>query len=136
MAGEINGTTVVIQKGATPADIVGQMEATMTFGGTPIDISNKSAGDWIQLLDGEISSQQITFAGSIVYNDDTVFQTVRLDAIAGTQDDYSITFPNGEAFAGKFVPTGLADTLPHGDKVTSAINFMSSGAVTRTPPTL
>ena len=40
MAGEINGTKVLIKKDGST--IVGQMEATVTFNGTPIDISNKS----------------------------------------------------------------------------------------------
>ena len=53
MAGEINGTTIILQDGT--GAIVGQMEMTMTFSGTPIDISNKSAGDFITLLDGELA---------------------------------------------------------------------------------
>ena len=37
MAGEINGTNVVISNGT--GVIVGQMEATLTYNGTPIDIA-------------------------------------------------------------------------------------------------
>ena len=64
MAGEINGTDIIIQKGAVPADIFGQMEATLTMNGTPIDISNKSAGDFVLLLDGEVTSQASTLCGT------------------------------------------------------------------------
>ena len=40
MAGEINGTNIVLVNGT--GEIVGQMEGTLTFNGSPIDISNKS----------------------------------------------------------------------------------------------
>lgn len=135
MAGEINGTDVIIQKGAAPADIVGQMESTMTMNGTPIDISNKSNGDFVTYLDGEISSQQITFTGTITYNDDAVYEAMKAEAFTGTQDDYTVTFPNGEAYAGKFVPSGISDALPYGDRVTTSFTLSSSATVTRTAPT-
>lgn len=133
MAGELNGTDIIIQKTATPTEIVGQMEATLTMNGTPIDISNKSNGDFITLLDGEISSQQIVLAGTIVYNDDANFEAMRAEAFTGTQDDYTITYPSGESYTGKFVPSGISDALPHGDKVTTTFTLSSSGVVTRTP---
>ena len=43
MSGEINGTNIVIANGT--GEIVGQGAFTLTYGGTPIDISNKSNGD-------------------------------------------------------------------------------------------
>ena len=133
MAGEINGTSVVILKGAT--EVVGQMDTTMTVGGTLIDISNKSAGDFIKSLDGELSGKQLTFAGTIIYNDDTIYQTVRSDSFSGTQGTYSIVFPNGEEIEGTFTPNGLSDTIGHGTAISSTINFLSSGTYTRTAPT-
>ena len=131
MAGELNGTTVVVTKG--DANIVGQMEMTLTANGTPIDISNKSAGDFITLLDGELAGKQLQVAGSIIYNSDTVYQQVRADALAGTQAQYKVTYGGtGEAFEFTGVPTGLSDALPHGDKVTTSITLLSSGAFTYT----
>ena len=109
------------------------MEMTMTIGGTPIDISNKSYGDFITYLDAELAQKQIVISGSIVYNDDAVYQATRADALTGTQDDYTITYPNGETFTAKFVPTGMSDALPHGDKVTTSITMLSSGSFTHTP---
>lgn len=135
MAGEINGTVVVIQKGSSPSTVVGQMEATLTWGGAPIDISNKSYGDFITYIDSELATKQMIFSGSIVYNSDTTYEDVKADAFSGTQDDYIITYPNGESYSALFVPTGLSDTIPHGDKVSTTISFNSSGTVTRTTPT-
>lgn len=134
MAGEINGTKVLIRKGG--ATIVGQMEATVTFNGTPIDISNKSTQDWVTLMDGELSAKQWVFTGTMIYNNDAVYRQVRADAIAGTLGEYSVTYTGSgtatdESLTGSFLPNGLSDTLPMGDKVTTSLTFSSSGVVTR-----
>lgn len=134
MAGEINGTNVIVQNGT--GDIVGQMEMTLTWNGTPIDISNKSFNDWITLLDGELAGKQMQISGTLVYNDDTQYRKVRGDALTGTQDTYTITYTSDattdESFSATMTPNGLSDALPHGDKVATTITFLSSGTVTHT----
>ena len=134
MAGEINSTNVIIKKGGSA--IVGQMEATVTWGGTPIDISNKSFGDFITLMDSELAGKQIVISGTMVYNSDTVYQQMRQDTITGTQDAYEVEFVSSattdEKISGQFVPNAMSDSLPHGDKVTTSITLSSSGAFTYT----
>lgn len=135
MAGEINATNVVISNGS---GVVGQGAATLTFGGAPIDISNKSNGDYITLLDGELAGKQLVFAVELTYNSDTTFKKVRADAIAGTLDDYTIEYPGSgavtdELFAGSFQPNGMSDNLGHGEAVKTSITFSSSGSFTHTP---
>lgn len=134
MSGEVNATNVIISNGT--GAIVGQMEMTLTYNGTPIDISNKSAGDFIQLLDGELAGKQLQMSGTLVYNDDTQYRKVRTDSLVGTQDTYTVTYTSGaatdEAFSATMVPNGLSDALPHGDKVSTTLTFLSSGTVTHT----
>jgi len=136
MSRELNGTAVLVLKGGT--EIVGQMEMNLTINGAPIDIGNKSFGDNQTFLDGHLSGKGITVTGTITYNDDTVYRQVRADALVGTQDDYSIVYAGSgatvdESFAGKFVPNGLGDALPRGDRVATSITFQSSGAYVHTP---
>lgn len=135
MSGELNGTNIVIENGT--GVIVGQMESTLTVNGTTIDISNKSYQDFITLLNSELSGKQLQIAGTIVYNDDTQYAKVRADALVGTQDTYTLTYISAnttdEAFNGTFVPNGLSDSIPHGDKVSTSITFLSSGAYTHVP---
>ena len=135
MAGEINGTDILIQKGAIPTDIFGQMEATLTMSGAPIDISNKSTGDFVLLMDGGVSSQQIVLSGTLVYNISSSYEEIKAEAWTGTQDDYLITFTGGESYAFKGVPSGISDAIPVGDKVSTSFTLSSSGIVTRTPQT-
>jgi hypothetical protein len=136
MAGELNGTNTVIENGT--GEIVGQMETTLTYNGAPIDISNKSAGDYVQLLNGELSGKQVQFSGTIVYNDDTQFRKVRADSLVGTQDTYTITYTGSgtttdESFSATMVPNGLSDAIPYGDKISTTVTFLSSGTVTHVP---
>ena len=133
MAGELNGTDVVIADGT--GTIVGQMEATLTFNGTPIDISNKSTGDFVALLDGELAGKQLQLAGTFVYNSDARYQAMKAASLTGTQDTYTVTYGNGEVFSATMVPNGLSEPLPHGDKVSTSITLLSSGVVTHTPQT-
>ena len=128
MAGEINGTNVVIKKGSNAGtDIVGQMEFTLTHAGTPIDISNKSYADFVTLLNGELSSKQLTFAGSLVYNNDSTYRDTVNAAYNGTIEQYSLVWPDGYYITADFMPNGLSDALPHGDKIMTTINYLSSG---------
>lgn len=133
MAGEISGTAIVLNN-ATGA-IVGQGDFTHTFGGTPIEIGNKSNGDNVVYLDGELATKQHIFSGELTYNSDDQFRKVRSDAFSGTQDTYTLTYTGSgavtdESFSGLFVPTGLSDTIPRGAKVATTISFNSSGPVT------
>lgn len=134
MAGEINGTNVIIQNGT--GDIVGQMEMTLTYNGTPIGISNKSNGDFVTLLDGQLAGKQLQLSGTLVYNDDAQYRKVRADSLTGTQDTYTVTYTSDattdEAFSASMTPNGLSDALPHGDKVATTITFLSSGDITHT----
>ena len=134
MAGEVNGTNLIIQNGA--GAIVGQMSFTHTFGGVPIDISNKSNSDNITYIDGELATKQHVFSGEIVYSSDAQYRAMGDDAFSGTLDTYTLTYVSDattdESFTGSFMPTGLSDAIPHGDKVSTTISFNSSGVVTRT----
>lgn len=130
MAGEINGTTVIVQKGA--ADIAGQMEISVTQNGTPIDISNKSYNDFVTLLDNALSGKQYVISVSCTHNSDLVYQGMLTDAETGTQDTYSVLIPGYATISGTFTPHGAAFTLPHGAAVTAALTLSSSGAYTVT----
>lgn len=136
MAKELNGTLVVVNN--TTGEVEGQGDFTHTFGGTPIDISNKSNGDNIVYLDGQLSGKQHVFSGDFTYNSGAQFRKARADSLSGTQDTYTLTYTGSgavtdESFTGLFVPTGLSDSIPMGAKVTVSMSFNSSGPVTHTP---
>ena len=136
MSGEINGTTIILEN-ATGA-IVGQMEVTAAFAGTPIDISNKSAGDFVTLMADAVAGQQMSISGTLVYNDNTQYRATRTAYFAGSQEVYTLTYTSNattdEAFAPIMMVSAMSDAIPHGDKVATTITFVSSGDINRTAP--
>ena len=134
MAGELNGTKALVLKGAS--EIIGQGEATLTFNGAPIEITNKSNDDWTTYLDGELATKGFAVSLTCTYNDDATYRAIRADALTGTQAAYSVVFgATGETFAGNFVPTGMSDALPQGATITTSLTLQSSGAITHTAAT-
>lgn len=134
-SGEINGTPCIVQNGT--GEIVGQGSLTHTYGGTLIETTNQSNGDFITYLEGENAGKQHIFAGEFTYNNDTQFRKVRADVLSGTSDTYTLTFVSDattdESFSGTFFPTAMTDTIGQGVKVTTALSFNSSGEVTHVP---
>lgn len=134
MAGEINGTKVIVQDAT--GEIVGQLDGTVTYNGNMLDVSNKSFGDSVTYAAGERASKQVTFAGTFVYNSDAQFRAMRAAYHGSTIDAYTITFTSDattdEAITGNFAVTAMSDTLPMGDKVTTSITLSSSGDYTVT----
>lgn len=135
MAGELNGTAVILTNGT--GEIVGQGDFTLTYGGTPIEISNKSYGDWVTLLDGEGASKQFIFSGEFTYNSDDQYRKVKSDSISHTMDTYTMTLVGSgvvtdESYVGTFMPTGLSDSYAKGVKVATTLSFNSSNEVTYT----
>ncbi len=136
MSKEINGTLFVLNN--TSGDVVGQGDFTHAYGGTPIEIGNKSTGDNVVYMDGQGATKQHVFSGDFTYNDDAQFRKVRDDTFNHTLDTYTLTFTGSgavtdESFTGSFMPNALTDTIPQGVKVTTAITFSSSGVVTIVP---
>ena len=133
MAGEINTTNTLVQNSS--GVIVGQGAFTHTYGGTPIEISNKSYGDNVTYLNGELSAKQHVFSGEFVYNNDPQFRATRAATFAGTQDTYTLTYVGSgssanESFTGSFTPNALSDSLGAGEAAKTTLTFSSSGVVT------
>ncbi len=127
----INATNVILEDGT--GAIVGQGEMTITRLGTPIDISNKSNGDWRTLLAGEKSGKGVDIAINFVHNLDPSYLALRKADLDATLDPYTLTIPStattDESFTGSFMVHGLSDAAPHGDKYASSMTLSSSGEV-------
>lgn len=131
MAGEQNGTRCLLFRndGVDDKVLVGQMELTHTLGGAPIEISNKSLGDYITYLNGELSTKGRTVAGTLIYSNADEFRTLRTQSMGGEIVEYMLDFTGIEADEVRFygIPHSPNDTLPQGDKVTTSITISSVG---------
>ena len=136
MAGEFNATNTLVTNSL--GVIVGQGSLTHTYGGAPITIDNKSYGDNVTYLNGELSGKQHVFSGEIVYNNDAAFRKSRNDTFVGVMDTLTLTYTGSgtvtdESFTGLFMPNALSDDLGHGTAAKTSLTFSSSGAVTHVP---
>lgn len=134
----INGGLVLIKKGtdwATATDIVGQGDASVTHGGAPIEINNKSTGGWRENLDGSISTKSMDIDLEITASSDESFETLMADAFAGTVDSYIMDFTDGADgyfYSGSFTPVLQSESAAKDTATTATIQFQSSGEIVRT----
>jgi len=128
---EQNGTLCLIYKGVAGTEVlVGQSMMNITYGGSPIDISSKSDSDWANLLNDEITAQQITIAGTLTYNSDFTFESVKADGETGQHDKYIFRFGlTGDRVEGYFIPVNVTDSTVGGERVSTAVSFNSSDQV-------
>jgi hypothetical protein len=132
MAGETNGTHCLLYRytGSADAVVVGQLEITSTFNGAPIDISNKSYGDFVTLMNGGLSTKGRTMAANIVYSNDAEYKLLRANSVAGNVGEYMLDYGTGliaDQIRFNGIPNAPSDTAPMGDKVTSSITILSVG---------
>lgn len=123
----LNGSGVLLSKGDDV--IVGQMDMTINYIGSPIDLTNNAEGEWRVLLDGVLSSKELAIDASITFSSDSIYQQVLTDSLSGTADYYKITYPNGKFFTAYLTPTGLTYQAGKDSAVTTSLKFISSQEV-------
>lgn len=131
MSGELNGVKalLLISDGAGGySDIIGQVELSDNMTGAPIDVSNKTLGDYVTYLNNELATNGLTLSGSIVYNNDATFRQFRARRIARLISDFKLSF-NAEDTTSLYISgviTQLSDSLAQGDKLTTSFSIQST----------
>jgi hypothetical protein len=124
-----NGSACIVKRNGT--QIIGQLETSISFTGSLIQLNNGSVDQWVRYLNAELVGRRLQINGPIIYTNDAAFHAVRLDAQTGTKANYSFEYADGEEFAASFIPTNLSDNALMGDKQSSTFSLVSSGAVAR-----
>lgn len=115
--------------------IDGQMEGTLTLGGTPIDITNKCTGGYIEYLPDFLASKQVVFAGSFQMLNAASLTKIKAAAEMGSVLAMEITTGVGtEKWRGNFLPNGRSDTAALNAMSTMSVTLSSSGAYEYTDP--
>ena len=135
MANGINGGLVLIKKGlyVSTVEIIGQGDATVTHGGAPIPLNNKSTAGWRENLDGSISTRSIDVEVELTVSDDVVQQQLIADAFAGIASEYTIDFID-YYYEGVFTPVINSESAAKDNAVTLSMQFQSSGEIVRDVP--
>ena len=129
MAGELNGTNVLVAVETTPgggifADIGGITTNSLTFNNGLIDITNKSSASFRELLAGE-GLQSMDLSIECVFNTDANFAIMQAAALSKAALNYQID-RGGQIIDCACIIASWAEN----DKYTVSISLQSTGAIT------
>ncbi|WBO24695.1 phage tail protein [Sphingomonas abietis] len=93
---------------ATPvyATVAGLRTTMLSIAGEQVAITNKDSGGWRELLSGA-GTRSVSVAGSGVFTGSAAEARLKANALAGTLDDYRLSFASGETMQGRFLLTKL-----------------------------
>ncbi|WP_294395418.1 phage tail tube protein [uncultured Sphingomonas sp.] len=95
----------------------------------PRGLTNKGSGGWRELLSGA-GTRSVSVAGAGVFTGSAAETRLKGNALAGTLDDYELSFEGGERMRGRFLLTRLDYSGDFNGERTYTLALESSGAVT------
>ncbi len=120
-----------ISDGAAPpvyATVAGMRTTQMSVNGEAVNITSKDSGGWRELLSGA-GVRSVSVAASGIFTGSAAETRIKTNALAGTLDDYELSFESGERMRGRFLVTRLDYAGDHNGERTYALALESSGAV-------
>lgn len=120
-----------ISDGETPPayqTVAGLRTTQMTIAGDTVVVTNKASGGWRELLSGAgVRSVSVSAAG--IFLGSAAEAQVRANAMAGTLDDYELSFEDGEKLRGRFLIQRLDYSGDFNGERNYSLQLESSGAV-------
>lgn len=120
-----------VGNGAQPVaytTVAGLRTTQLSVNGEAVAITHKDSGGWRELLSGAgVRSVSVSAAG--VFTGSAAETRVRASALAGTIDDYRLTFEGGETMTGRFLVTRLDYAGDYNGERSYTLALESSGAV-------
>ena len=108
--------------------VAGLRTTQMSVTGDTVVITNKGSGGWRELLSGAgVRSVSVTAAG--IFLGSAAEARVRANALAGTLDDYELSFEDGEKLRGRFLIQRLDYAGDFNGERNYALQLESSGQV-------
>ncbi|MBL9069338.1 MAG: phage major tail protein, TP901-1 family [Sphingopyxis sp.] len=128
-----NGSAFLLKigNGAVPptfATVAGLRTTQMSVNGEIVNVTTKDSGGWRELLSGAgVRSVSVSAAG--IFTGSAAETRLRGHALAGTIDDYELSFESGERLRGRFLVTRLDYAGDYNGERNYTLNLESSGAV-------
>jgi TP901-1 family phage major tail protein len=121
-----------ISNGATPAvyqTVAGLRTTQMSITGDSVVVTNKGSGGWRELLSGAgVRAVSVSAAG--IFLGSAAEAKLRANAMAGTLDDYELSFEDGEKLRGRFLLQRLDYAGDFNGERNYTLALESSGEVT------
>lgn len=128
-----NGSAFLLKigDGGTPLTyetVAGLRTTQMTVNGDTVVITHKGSGGWRDLLSGA-GTRSVSVGAAGIFLGSAAESAVRAHALAGTIDDYELSFEDGERLRGRFLVQRLDYSGDFNGERNYTLQLESSGAV-------
>ena len=108
--------------------VAGLRTTQMTINGDAVVVTHKESGGWRDILSGA-GTRSVSVSASGIFLGSEAERAVRAHALAGTLDDYELSFEDGERLQGRFLVQRLDYSGDFNGERTYTLQLESSGAV-------
>lgn len=128
-----NGSAFLLKIGngsapPTYQTVAGLRTTQMTINGDSVVVTHKESGGWRELLSGA-GTRSISVSAAGIFLGSSAENTVRAHALAGTIDDYELSFEDGERLRGRFLVQRLDYSGDFNGERSYTLQLESSGPV-------
>lgn len=120
-----------IGNGAVPvayATVAGLRTTQLSINGESVVVTSKDSGGWRELLSGA-GVRSVSVSGAGVFTGSAAEARLKANALAGTIDDYRLSFESGESMTGRFLVTRLDYAGDYNGERSYTLSLESSGPV-------
>ena len=120
-----------IGNGATPpvySTVAGLRTTQMSINGEAVNITSKDSGGWRELLSGA-GVRSVSVAAGGIFTGSVAEARLQSHALAGTIDNYELSFESGERLQGRFLVTRLDHAGDYNGERNYTLSLESSGPV-------
>jgi TP901-1 family phage major tail protein len=110
------------------ATVAGLRTTQLSVNGEAVAITSKDSAGWRELLSGA-GTRSVSVSAAGVFTGSAAEARVKANALAGTLDDYRLSFESGETMTGKFLVTRLDYAGDFNGERSYTLSLESSGAV-------
>lgn len=108
--------------------VAGLRTTNMTINGDTVVVTHKDSGGWRELLSGA-GTRSVSVSASGIFLGSNAENAVRTHALAGTLDDYELSFEDGARMQGRFLVQRLDYSGDFNGERTYSLQLESSGPV-------
>ena len=120
-----------VGNGANPlvyATVAGLRTTQMSVNGEMVAITSKDSGGWREWLSGA-GVRSVSVSGAGIFTGSAAETRIKGNALAGTIDDYRLSFESGETLSGRFLVTKLDYAGDYNGERSYTLSLESSGPV-------
>jgi len=128
-----NGSAFLLKIGdggspATYETVAGMRTTQLSINGDPVVVTHKQSGGWRDLLSGA-GTRSVSVSAAGIFLGSTAESSIRAHALAGTLDDYELSFEDGERLRGRFLVQRLDYSGDFNGERNYTLQLESSGPV-------